>query len=75
MIKEVIVGLKKCNKIQIKILYDTSDDKREKILNDIKSEYKNVFIVRSEGDREVIKGCENVDINNIDVDFNEIPIF
>ena len=66
MVKEVLVGVGKCSKMQVKILDSTSDERREKLFNDIKSEYRNVFIVYSEGDRKIIKGCENLDINEVE---------
>lgn len=67
MIKEILVGVGKCSKVQVKILDSTSDERREKLLNDIKSEYKNVFIVYPEGGREIIKGCDDLDINELEV--------
>lgn len=67
MIKEILVGVGKCSKMQVKIPDSTSDEHREKLLNDIKSEYRNVFIVYPEGDRKIIKGCENLDINEVEV--------
>lgn len=68
MVKEVLVGVGKCSKMQVKILDSTSDERREKLFNDIKSEYRNVFIVYSEGYRKIIKGCENLDINEVEVE-------
>lgn len=67
MIKEILVGVGKCSKMQVKILDSTSDERREKLFNDIKSEYKNIFIVYPEGNRKIIKGCDNLDINEVEV--------
>lgn len=72
MIKEIIVGVGKCSKMQVKILSSTSDERREKFLNDMKADYKNVFKVDTDGNRKVIKGCEELDINEVEVDINEI---
>lgn len=67
MIKEILVGVGKCSKMQVKITNKTSDESYNKFLSDIKSEYRNVFIVYPEGDRKIIKGCENLDINEMEV--------
>lgn len=67
MIKEILVGVGKCSKMQVKILSNTSDERREKFLNDMKADYKNVFKVDTEGNRVVIKGCEEIDINKVEV--------
>lgn len=71
MIKEIIVGVGKCSKMQVKILSSTSDERREKFLNDMKADYKNVFKVDTDGNRKVIKGCEELDINEVEVDISE----
>lgn len=71
MIKEIIVGVGKCSKMQVKILSSTSNEVREKFSNDMKADYKNVFKVDTEGNRKVIKGCEELDINEVEVDINE----
>lgn len=67
MIKEIIVGVGKCSKMQVKIFSSTSDERREKFLNDMKADYKNVFKVDTEGNRKVINGCEELDINEVEV--------
>lgn len=67
MFKEILVGVGKCSKMQVKILDSTSDERREKLLNDIKSEYKNVFVVYPEGNRKVVKGCDEININEVEV--------
>lgn len=67
MIKEIIVGVGKCSKMQVKILSGTSDERREKFLNDMKADYKNVFKVDTEDNRTVVKGCEEIDINEVEV--------
>lgn len=71
MIKEIIVGVGKCSKIQVKILSSTSDERKEKLLNDMKADYKNVFKVDTEGNRKIVKGCEELDINEVEVDISE----
>lgn len=71
MIKEIIVGVGKCGKMQVKILSSTSDERREKFLNDMKADYKNVFKVDTEGYKTVVKGCEEIDINEVEVDIND----
>ena len=71
MIKEIIVGVGKCSKMQVKILSSTSNEVRDKFSNDMKADYKNVFKVDTEGNRKVIKGCEELDINEVEVDINE----
>nr|DAF89822.1 MAG TPA: hypothetical protein [Siphoviridae sp. cteLh2] len=53
--------------MQVKILSSTSNEVREKFLNDMKADYKNVFKVDTEGNRTVIKGCEEIDINEVEV--------
>lgn len=72
MIKEILVGVGKCSKMQVRILSSTSDERREKLLNDMKADYKNVFKVDTEGNRKVIKDCEEIDINEVKVEINEI---
>lgn len=71
MIKEILVGVGKCSKMQVKILSSASDERREKILNDMKADYKNVFKIDTEDNRTVIKGCEEIDINKVEVDIND----
>lgn len=71
MIKEIIVGVGKCSKMQVKILSSTSNEVRDKFLNDMKADYKNVFKVDTEGNRTIIKGCEELDINEVEVDISE----
>lgn len=68
MVKEILIGVGKCSKMQVKILDSTSDERREKFLNDIKAEYKNVFIAYPEGNRKIIKGCDEIDINEVEVE-------
>ena len=68
MIKEILVGVGRCSKMQVKITNKTTDEVYNKFLNDIKSEYKNVFIVYPEGDRKIIKGCDEIDINEVEVE-------
>lgn len=72
MIKEIVVGVGKCSKMQVKILPSTSNEVREKFLNDMKADYKNVFKVNTEGARTIVKGCEELDINEVEVDISEI---
>lgn len=71
MIKEILVGIGKCSKMQVKILSSTSDERREKFLGDIKADYRNVFKIDTEGNRSVIKGCEEIDINEVEVNVDE----
>lgn len=71
MIKEILVGVGKCNKMQVKITNKTTDEVYNKFLNDMKADYKNVFKVDTEDNRKVIKGCEELDINEVEVDISE----
>lgn len=66
MVKEILVGVGKCSKMQVKILSSTSDERREKFLNDMKADK-----VDAEGNRAIIKGCEEIDINEVEVNINE----
>lgn len=70
MIKEIIVGVGKCSKMQVKTLSNTSDERREKFLNDMKADYKNVFKIDTDGNRTVITGCEEIDVNKVEVDYD-----
>lgn len=68
MTKEILCGIGKCNKSFYKIKDSTSEESYNKILSALSNEYKNVFIVQKNGEREIIKGCEDLDINKIKID-------